>query len=293
MVWRLAQESDLQEVEDLLRRHVQSSMFLLGNLLDHGLGSDSRHGLTLWVRETGGGVFAITNSGMVLMQAPVATSADWRAAAQLIGARPIAGASGDAVQLRAFLDASVLSGRPARMDEDEPGFRLDLDNLVMPDNPAGFDFALRPLADAPREQMVGWRSAYLLEVLGTPADEAARTAKADIDHYLSRDSHRVLFADGEPVAMTGFNAEVPGVVQVGGVYTPPDLRGRGYARRAVALHLADARAQGFEQAVLFAASDAAARAYQAIGFHPAGAYALLLFATAQTLCESAQQQETS
>lgn len=293
MVWRLAQERDLQQVEALLRRHVQSSMFLLGNLLDHGLGSTARHGLTLWVREAGDGVFAVANSGMVLMQAPAATSADWHAAAQLIGARPIAGASGDAVQLRAFLDAAGLSGRPTRMDEDEPGFRLDLDGLVMPAKVGGVRYDLQPLAAAPRGQMVDWRSAYLFEVLGAPKGEAEETAQKDIDRYLSRDSHRVLFADGAPVAMTGFNAEVSGVVQVGGVYTPPDLRGRGFARRAVALHLAEARAQGCEQAVLFAASEAAARAYQAIGFQPAGAYALLLFATAQTLCESAQQQETS
>lgn len=293
MVWRHAQEADLQQVEDLLRRHVQSSMFLLGNLLDHGLNSDARHGLTLWIKETGNGVFAITNSGMVLMQAPAASAAAWRAAAQLLGQRLVTGASGDAVQLRAFLEAADLNGRQTRLDEDEPGFWLDLDDLVTPDNVAGVSYDLQPMAAAPRDKMIDWRRAYLLEVLGTPKDEAAQTAQADIDRYLSRDSHRVLFADGAPVAMTGFNAEVPGVVQVGGVYTPPNLRGCGYARHAVALQLAEARARGCGQAVLFAASGAAARAYQAIGFQPAGAYALLLFASAQSLCETAHQQETT
>ena len=78
--------------------------------------------------------------------------------------------------------------------------------------------------------------------------------------------------------MTGLNAELPEAVQVGGVYTPPGMRGRGYARAAVALHLDQARRTGIPRAVLFAASDAAARAYTAIGFRPAGRMAMILFA---------------
>lgn len=49
--------------------------------------------------------------------------------------------------------------------------------------------------------------------------------------------------------------------------------------RAVALHLAEARASGVARAVLFAASDAAACAYRAIGFQPAEPFTLFLLAT--------------
>ena len=63
------------------------------------------------------------------------------------------------------------------------------------------------------------------------------------------------------------------MVQVGGVYTPPDLRGRGHARRALALHLA---ASGAERATLFSASAMAARAYRAVGFRQIGDWTLLL-----------------
>lgn len=290
MVWRPAQVGDLGWVEALLRRHVKSSMFLLGNLLNHGLNSCARHGLELWVTKAPQGVFAITNSGMLLMQAPEAAAADWRAAARLPGARRVAGASGDAAQLRSFLRAAGLAGAPARMDEDEPGFRLDLGDLLPPDCSG---YQLRPLADAPRGTVTAWRCAYLTEVLGTPESQAESIAADDIGRYLERGSHRMLYEGTRPVAMTGFNAEVPGAVQVGGVYTPPALRGLGHARRAVALHLAEARARGVQQAVLFAASAAAARAYRAIGFQPAGAYGLVLFEPAQTLCAAAQLQEKS
>lgn len=63
------------------------------------------------------------------------------------------------------------------------------------------------------------------------------------------------------------------------------------ARHAVAPHLAEARTRGEQQEVLFAADADAARAYCAKGFQPAGAYGLLLFDAAQTLCISAQPQE--
>ncbi len=59
--------------------------------------------------------------------------------------------------------------------------------------------------------------------------------------------------------------------------TPPELRGRGYARAAVALHLAEARDAGVPRAILFAANEAAARAYRAIGFRPGGYMRMMLF----------------
>lgn len=37
-----------------------------------------------------------------------------------------------------------------------------------------------------------------------------------------------------PVSLSAFNASLPDIVQLVGIYTPPELRGRGYAQRAVA-----------------------------------------------------------
>ena len=117
------------------------------------------------------------------------------------------------------------------------------------------------------------------------AKEPLRPAKAaeDVRAWLNADSHRVLLHHGQPVGMTGFNVRLPGIVQIGGVYTPPDLRNRGYARTAVALHLAEVRTKGTTRAVLFAATPAAARAYRAIGFQPNGSFALVLFTAPATI----------
>src|SRR5438552_10624203 len=77
-----------------------------------------------------------------------------------------------------------------------------------------------------------------------------------------------------------FNAMLPDIVQIGGVWTPPEFRGRGYARAVVAGSLLAARKQGVARAVLFAdpANERARRAYQFLGFRIVGDYGLVLLA---------------
>ncbi len=77
--------------------------------------------------------------------------------------------------------------------------------------------------------------------------------------------------------MTGFNARLPRIVQVGAVWTPPEHRNRGYARAAMALHLREAQAEGVERAILFTSNPFAARAYAALGFTEVGRFTILLF----------------
>ncbi|TMB36861.1 MAG: GNAT family N-acetyltransferase [Deltaproteobacteria bacterium] len=87
----------------------------------------------------------------------------------------------------------------------------------------------------------------------------------------------VLEREGTVVSMAGFNARTAETAQVGGVYTPPELRGRGHARCAVAGALLAARASGASRGILFTAESngPAQRSYQAIGFRPIGDYGLL------------------
>jgi predicted GNAT family acetyltransferase len=82
--------------------------------------------------------------------------------------------------------------------------------------------------------------------------------------------------------VTGFNAILPEAVMIGGVYTPKYLRGRGFARAALALHLAEARSKGVKRAVLSAANAIAAKTYTAIGFQQIGDFMIVLYDTPQT-----------
>jgi predicted GNAT family acetyltransferase len=95
------------------------------------------------------------------------------------------------------------------------------------------------------------------------------------------DEGRVWVAEshGRPVAISGFNAALPDVVQVGGVYTPPFGRARGFARVAVAGSLLQARDAGADRAVLFTgvANAPAQRAYRALGFEAIGDWGSVRF----------------
>jgi len=62
-----------------------------------------------------------------------------------------------------------------------------------------------------------------------------------------------------------------------GVFTPPALRSRGFARIALAMHLLEVSVDGVSQAVLSAANEAAARAYVALGFERSGSFAIAIY----------------
>jgi RimJ/RimL family protein N-acetyltransferase len=275
MSWQQAQKEDLPRITRFLADHIQTSMFPLANLRDFGLRGTDPRALNVWTLGDGPrAVFAITNEGMVLTQCPDCSDDELMAAIDLIRGRPLFGIAAEAAQARRIMQMAGWANRPATLNSDEPGFTLDLTQLVVPDTTGAM---LEPLSGFYGDIAEGWRTDYLIEAMDFDPARARKQARKDFVAYTQRNSHRILLIDGQPVAMTGFNARLPDVVQIGGVYTPPELRGRGYARLAVGLHLLEANASGVSRAVLFAASDSAARAYMAIGFKPAGQFSLILF----------------
>ncbi|MBU7585136.1 MAG: GNAT family N-acetyltransferase [Nostoc sp. TH1S01] len=92
--------------------------------------------------------------------------------------------------------------------------------------------------------------------------------------------HWILVAEDTPIAYTTFNAWLPDIVQIGGVWTPPALRSRGYAKCVVAGSLLEARSHGVERAILFTNREnhAAQAAYRGIGFRTTGEeFGLVIF----------------
>ncbi|GHC55905.1 GNAT family N-acetyltransferase [Neogemmobacter tilapiae] len=265
---RPALPSDQSALESHLLAHVEGAMFPLANLRAYGFTDSHPHAMRFWL---GRGALGLSQSGMVM---PCFAPQDAPAFAATLKGETLTGLIGPADQTRPLIRALGLQDAPCRVNKDEPGFELVLDRLILPDTQ---DYQLRSITPTDLPQITAWRIAYHLEILGTPASEARQLAEQDIAHWLPADSHRILFHNDQPVALTGFNARLPEIVQIGGVYTPPERRAQGHARRAVALHLAEARKQGVARAVLFAASDKAARAYAAIGFSPRAAMALVLF----------------
>ena len=67
--------------------------------------------------------------------------------------------------------------------------------------------------------------------------------------------------------------------RIGPVYTPPELRGRGYARAAVASHLESVVPHGVARSILFTdeANEPARRCYLGLGYEIVGQYGLIFF----------------
>jgi GNAT superfamily N-acetyltransferase len=273
---RDAGPKDRDALAAFLTRRIDGAMFPLANLRAHGLGEgdyalDHDHAMRFWwVGDDS--IVALTRGGMLMALLSGEPGLD--DLRRVLAGQRVSGAIGPAASIRPVLDALGLADLPCRRDADEPGFGIDLSDLRVPDLPGA---ALVPASASLLPMLLGWRAAYHVEVLGTPEADAVSRATADLDGYRTRDSFRVLTVEGVPVAMTAFNATLPEIVQIGSVYTPPRLRSRGYARQAVALHLVEARAKGVRRAVLFAASEAATRAYLALGFRRTFPMALVLY----------------
>lgn len=287
---RRATEADLPAIEAFLAPRVATSMFLSGNLRDFGLGRDHDRdppkSMMLWLSEAAGaitGVIGYAAAGYVVFEAPALMPAQYPAIRKALCGRKLLGLNGAVDQVAHLVAALDLPCHCAVMDEVEPHYHLPLDDLILPAGPG----QLRPAEAQDLPLLAQWRMASEMEILGArdTAENRSR-ALASLQELLAADRLRVLERAGAVVAMTNFNAALPSIVQVGGVYTPPELRGQGYARRAVALHLSEAQGAGLYEAILFAATPAAARAYEAIGFKQIGGYRIVNFDPAITLGES-------
>lgn len=267
-----ATPADAAEVAAFLTPQAPFAMFALNNLAQYGMQGGHDLAVRFWLRRAAGhitDVMTVCENGMAL---PFLPTGDFAAAMDAIGDLALIGIIGPRAHVRGCL-AQGFAQAPRRLDHDEPHFLLQLDRLTVPDGPG----AIYPLAEAPAAVIKGWMHDYEVRSLGTPADKASGVVAASYDRYVASGRYRVLMDGAMPLAMTGFNAQVTDIVQVGGVYTPPELRGRGLARRAVGLHLAQAAGQGITRATLFSGSDMATRAYRAIGFEQIGDWTLLFF----------------
>jgi len=269
---RLATPTDQAGIEAFLDARLPYVMFPRTNLADYGLQGTAPYASRYWLTEGTQGItdlLALSNNGVVQ---PCLPSADYVSAARILQGCSVSALVGPLAQVRGLMGPLGLAKAPRAMDSDEPHFLLSLDALTIPEGGTH----LIPMRDAPLAVLRAWFTAYERETLNTPPDRIEAQAAASLARSLARDAGVVLMHGDTPVAMTGFNAILPQAVQVGGVYTPPELRGQCYARRAVALHLQQARDSGVQQATLFSANETASKAYRAIGFRQIGEWSVVL-----------------
>jgi RimJ/RimL family protein N-acetyltransferase len=278
---RALRPGDEAEVDAFLVRFSDTAMFLRGNLRAVGLGWSGAPFEGHWFArvDPAGAIAGIAahfwNGNLVVQDdAPEDTA---RAAVAASGLR-VAGLIGPRAHVVRARAAIGMTDAPAQSNDEEILMALDLAALRAPD-PRGTIARRAELADL--AWLVDWRHDYMVEAIRTPAGDATRAdARDSLTRSIGRRTLWVLVDDaGAPLATTDFNATLPDVVQVGGVYTPPALRRRGYAQSVVAASLVDARASGVRRAILFTdgANPSSTSAYRKLGFETIGTYALLLF----------------
>ena len=279
---RILQPGDEVALEAFLLPRVESSMFLIGNLRAAGLVDVGKlfegtyaaafaHGKIV-------GVVAHYWNGNLVLQAPTEVAA---LCLVVVGAsgRRIQGLIGPQDQVGAAREALHLEEAAIQMDETEKLYSLALENLVVPEGLRSGRWRARRLEAGDLDLLTAWRVGFSVEALGDQESPRLRKqCRASAERSLGRGWTWLLEDGGEPVATSSFNATINEAVQVGGVWTPPHLRNRGYGRAAVAASLLEVRAEGVTTSILFTGEGnvAAQRAYLALGFQQIGGYRLLL-----------------
>ena len=280
MTIRLLGPKDEAALEAFLSRHCDSSMFLRSNVRISGLvyRQAAFHGryMAAFHGEAIVSVVAHAWNGVLLVQAPE-QAADVARAVVASSGRKVTGILGPRAHVVAAREALGLDDAPLQTQRDETLFGLDLAKLLVQKLQEALEF--RPLQPGDRATIIDWRVAYNIETFqGTDTPEALSAAGAWFDWLMADGTARVATKGGELLSLSPFSARLPDVVQLGGVFTPPALRRRHYARAAIAASLLAARDSGVRRAVLFASNQDAIRAYDSLGFERTGEFGLVLFA---------------
>jgi hypothetical protein len=125
---------------------------------------------------------------------------------------------------------------------------------------------LRLATTADMELVAGWRYEFQVEIFGeADREEVRRAAELGIEN-----GDIYLWEDERPVAMAMKTRPTRNGVSVSLVYTPPELRGRGYATACVGELSRLLLESGWGYCALFAdlSNVAANRVYQRIGYEP-------------------------
>jgi GNAT superfamily N-acetyltransferase len=211
--------------------------------------------------DTVAGAFLHTPPHPLLLSAiPPGVAADL---APALAGRPLSGVNGEPAAAEAFASAwrAAHRGGQATMERRLRLYRLG--ELAWPD-PAP-DGGPRVAADADAPLLTAWFTAFADEVHDMDAGEGQAVAVRD---KLSYGGALIWEAGGQPVSVACVTRQVVKMIRIGPVYTPPELRGRGYASAVTAEASRRARAAGAEEVLLYTdlANPTSNSIYQRIGY---------------------------
>jgi predicted GNAT family acetyltransferase len=157
----------------------------------------------------------------------------------------------------------ALTGGRAELTMSMALHALAPEDLVEPPRPAAGE--LRRPRPSEQERLVEW---YLAFVEESHIEETPEGARRSAVSRIERGLLSVWDDGGEPVSLVGRTVAVAGVPRIGPVYTPPDLRSRGYGSAAVAALSRELLDCGAERVVLFTdlANPTSNKIYAEVGY---------------------------
>jgi GNAT superfamily N-acetyltransferase len=208
-------------------------------------GADKRQLFGWWTAGDGavGGAFLHTPPFPVLLSA-VPLDAAAELAAKTLAGRPLAGVNGYDEVATAFAAAwADDTGGQATVRMRMRLYRLA--GLIWPDpSPDG---APRTAGEGDAALLTDWFTAFSSEVRETEGADHAAAVRERLSY-----GGLTLWETGHgPVSLAGRTRQVAGMVRVGPVYTPPRLRGHGYASAATAEVSRAALAEGADEVLLY------------------------------------------
>ncbi|MCW2872414.1 GNAT family N-acetyltransferase [Actinacidiphila oryziradicis] len=217
-----------------------------------------------------GGAFLQTppyhvNLGTVPEAAAVALAGTWDAA------QPLPGIAAEDRTAEAFTAAwQARTGAGAGIAQRQRLYRL---GELTPVRPAPLGRA-RVAGPADRELLVRWYDAFA-DALRSPRGNHADA----VDDRITHGGLTLWEADGQPVAMAGASRLIARSVRVAPVYTPPGLRGHGYAGAATAAVSQAALDAGADEVLLFTdlANPTSNALYQRLGYRPVDDRTVVIF----------------
>ncbi|MFL5960946.1 MAG: GNAT family N-acetyltransferase [Gaiellaceae bacterium] len=228
--------SDVVRLEDAAEFLAEAEPLLLADEARHnlilGIAATIRDGFyeehRLWLARDGGrpAAAALQTPPYNLILARPASVEALTALVDAVAGEGVPGVVGTVPEVERFADLyAERTGRRARRAMGQGVYQLE--RVIPPTAAAG---RTRVADESDRDLVVRWFQEFMEEAVheGAPGRDDAERA---VDRrYSVNTSGFLLWEDGgEPVSLAGWGGPTPNGIRVGPVYTPPQLRGRGYA----------------------------------------------------------------
>ncbi|MGI4850646.1 MAG: GNAT family N-acetyltransferase [Janthinobacterium lividum] len=290
---RLLNNQDYDSFEHFLKDYVATSMFMRSNA--HRVGLEFKPGLdysaNYWAafeQNQLKGLLVLNWNGNLFIQAPEDNilSKLFDFVQQTVGAsyfiKSVLGPDHQAQQILAYLNPSPDN---LSLSVTFVSYNLMLKNMTLLPQLKEGSWVCRLATHQDLDVLIPWVVAYGIEASNVALDkpDAYALAQEELHKRIDLGEIFVLEDQGRCVAKADYNATLPDIYQIGGVWTPPELRGRGYGRAVVGGALQAAHEKGVETGTLFTKNPAAMRAYESLGFRQVDHYHITLFKEAVCL----------